>query len=156
MDVVSRTFSELVEKERLVVLDGVRELLEILSSRALPLGLVTGNLESIAWEKLRRTGLKPFFGFGGFGSDDSKRSRLVSIAIERAMVTQIEISRENVYLIGDTPRDIEAGREAGVHTIGVASGVYSVDELDRHKPDAVFPSLKPSDGFIRIIDHLTQ
>ncbi len=156
MDVIARTFSELVQREQLVVLDGVYELLEILSSRTLLLGLVTGNLESIAWEKLHRTGLEPFFAFGGFGTDDFKRSRLVSIAIERARALQTEISLEHVYLVGDTPRDIQAGREAGVHTIGVATGIYSVEELGLHKPDAVLPSLKPSNGFIHIIDHLSQ
>jgi phosphoglycolate phosphatase-like HAD superfamily hydrolase len=156
MDVIARAFSDLVREEELIVLDGVCELLEILSSRALLLGLVTGNLESIAWEKLRRTELKPYFRFGGFGSDDSKRSRLVRIAIDRAAALQTEISRDNIFLIGDTPHDIQAGREAGVHTIGVATGIYPVEELDRHNPDAVLQSLKPSNGFIQIIDHVSQ
>ena len=155
MGVIAEAFAELVEHEQLIVLEGVLELLELLEARPLLLGLVTGNLESIAWEKLRRTGLKGYFSFGGFGSDDSIRSRLVTIALERARTRNAEAASKPVYLIGDTPRDIEAGKAAGVHTVGVATGIYSQEELYRHKPDTVLPSLRPSEGFGDIIDQLS-
>ena len=32
-------------------------------------------------------------------------------------------------MIGDTPRDIEAGRDAGFRTVGVGTGSYSPDQL---------------------------
>jgi phosphoglycolate phosphatase-like HAD superfamily hydrolase len=32
-------------------------------------------------------------------------------------------------VIGDTPLDIAAGRQAGFKTVGVATGKYSVEEL---------------------------
>jgi phosphoglycolate phosphatase-like HAD superfamily hydrolase len=35
----------------------------------------------------------------------------------------------DVFVIGDTPRDIIAGREAGFLTVGVATGKYSKEEL---------------------------
>jgi phosphoglycolate phosphatase-like HAD superfamily hydrolase len=155
MGVIAVAFAELVEHEQLIVLEGVFELLELLDPHPLLLGLVTGNLESIAWEKLRKTDLKRYFSFGGFGSDDSMRSRLVNIAIERARICNAGAASEPVYLIGDTPRDIEAGKEAGVHTVGVATGIYSQEELHRYKPDAVLPSLRPSEGFGDIIDQLS-
>ena len=34
------------------------------------------------------------------------------------------IEREDIYLIGDTPLDIRAARDASVNAIGVATGVY--------------------------------
>jgi phosphoglycolate phosphatase-like HAD superfamily hydrolase len=155
MGVVADAFAELVEHEQLIVLEGVFELLELLEARPLLLGIVTGNLESIAWEKLRRTELEGYFSFGGFGSDDSIRSKLVTIALERARTRNAGVVLESVYLIGDTPRDIEAGKEAGVHTVGVTTGIYSHKELLRHKPDAVLPSLRPSEGLGDIIDQLS-
>jgi len=156
MGVVAHTFTELVKHEQLIVLDGVVELLEFLGSYPLLLGLVTGNLESIAWEKLQRTGLKKYFFFGGFGSDHSIRSRLVAIALNRARVHCSKAASYPVFLIGDTPRDILAGKKAGVLTVAVATGVYTQDELHRHKPDIVLSSLKPSEGFEDIIDQLRK
>jgi phosphoglycolate phosphatase-like HAD superfamily hydrolase len=153
MAVMTRTFELLVKGERLEVIDGVRELLETLGSRSLGLGLVTGNLESIAWAKLGSAGIKDNFHFGGFGSDHRVRSKLVTIALERAQKRYEHFSPSPVFLIGDTPRDIAAGREAGVITVAVATGVYTRDELQDHGPDYVIGSLNPADGFEDILKH---
>lgn len=48
------------------------------------LGLVTGNLERIAFAKLKAAGLDRYFTFGGFGSDHPIRSEMVKIAMEKA------------------------------------------------------------------------
>ena len=154
MGVMTRVFIELVKHEQLIVLNGVAELLGLLKSYPLLIGLVTGNLEPIAWEKLQRTGLIKYFLFGGFGSDHRVRSRLVAIAIERAQALCIKAVSYPVFLIGDTPRDILAGREAGVHTVAVATGAFTQDELQRHEPDIVLPGLAPSEGFKKLIDQL--
>jgi len=151
MDVMARAFTRLVEQEKLVVLDGVFEMLDFLQSHPFGLGLVTGNLESIAWEKLQRTGLKKHFLFGGFGSDHAIRSKLVGIALERARDLFPEGSSSPVFLVGDTPRDIAAGRDAGVSTIAVATGVYTQNQLLCHDPDYVLPNLTPSEGLEDIL-----
>jgi phosphoglycolate phosphatase-like HAD superfamily hydrolase len=151
MAVMARVFTLLVNHERLVVIDGVHELLETVHSRSLGLGLVTGNIESIAWEKLSRAGIKEHFHFGGFGSDHRVRSKLVDIAMERAKKRYAGLSPSPVFLIGDTPRDIAAGREAGVCTVAVSTGVYTQDELQSHGPDYVVQSLSPVDGFEDIL-----
>ncbi|KAG0608234.1 hypothetical protein M758_8G090100 [Ceratodon purpureus] len=74
--------------EGLEVLPGVRELLEVLSRQEeVIIGLVTGNLEDIAWLKMEGLGIRQFFSipnFGGFGSDHSDRGELVRIAAARA------------------------------------------------------------------------
>jgi phosphoglycolate phosphatase-like HAD superfamily hydrolase len=151
MDVMVCAFARLVKQEKLVVLDGVFEMLNLLQSHPFGLGLVTGNLESIAWEKLQRAGLKKHFLFGGFGSDHAMRSKLVGIALERARKIFPDASTTPVFLIGDTPRDIVAGRDAGVYTIAVATGVYTQNELLRHGPDFVLPNLTPSEGLEDIL-----
>jgi|AntAceMinimDraft_11_1070367.scaffolds.fasta_scaffold62875_1 hypothetical protein len=49
--------------------------------------LVTGNLEPIAWTKMRRLGIYQHFtapGIGGFGSDHTLRGELVKIAVSQA------------------------------------------------------------------------
>jgi phosphoglycolate phosphatase-like HAD superfamily hydrolase len=155
INVMTAAFFRLVKQENLQVLDGVFELLDVLSSKPVATGLVTGNLESIAWEKLNRAGLKRYFSFGGFGSDHPVRSKLVDIACERARKLNAHSASAPVLLIGDTPRDIAAGREAGVQTLAVATGIYTEEELARHGPDYALTAFRPTERFIHILDGLT-
>jgi phosphoglycolate phosphatase-like HAD superfamily hydrolase len=113
------------------VLPGIFEILESMKSRNdVLLGLATGNVESGARIKLRRGDLNRFFAFGGYGSDSEDRASLVRRAAERAAaLTTTRIDNSQTFVIGDTPRDIDAGRQAGFRTVGVATGQHSVDEL---------------------------
>ena len=110
------------------LLPGVGELLTALAARHETLGLLTGNLETIARRNLIALGIWSFFSVGGYGSDPhEKRADLVRLAIRRAGYEQ---HTEDVFLIGDTPKDIEAAHEAGVvNSVGVANGFRSIDEL---------------------------
>ncbi|XP_077227749.1 uncharacterized protein LOC143860813 isoform X2 [Tasmannia lanceolata] len=74
--------------EGLEVLPGVDSLLHDLCSKEnVVIGLVTGNLEEIAWLKMEGLGIRKYFtvpNLGGFGSDHSDRGQLVKIAADRA------------------------------------------------------------------------
>jgi phosphoglycolate phosphatase-like HAD superfamily hydrolase len=113
------------------VLPGINDILEEMSARQdVVLGLATGNIETGARIKLRRGDLNRFFAFGGYGSDSESRVALVRKAAERATLRYgLPVPNRDVLVIGDTPRDIEAGREAGFRTVGVATGQYSPDQL---------------------------
>ncbi len=52
-----------------------------------------------------------------------------------------EIQGDRLIVIGDTPADIRCGEAIGARAIGVATGRYSVEELSKHEPYAVFESL---------------
>jgi phosphoglycolate phosphatase-like HAD superfamily hydrolase len=151
IELINRSFFQFVMEEELVVLTGARELIVELWKKNLLLGLVTGNLEPIAWEKLRRTGLQRYFKIGGFGSDDHRRSALVKTAVLKAREKLGFYPEGNVFLIGDTPRDIEAGREAGVHTIGVATGTFTREELRDAGADNTLSGFLPTRNFMKII-----
>lgn len=130
------------------LMPGVVPLLDALSGEpSLVLGLATGNLEPAAWLKLARGGLDGYFRFGGFGSDAEDRTRLVRVAMERAG-THLgnAVPGDDVYVIGDTPRDIRCGKEAGARTVGVATGKSSVEELAGHGPDHVFQDFSDVPG----------
>jgi len=45
-------------------------------------------------------------------------------------------------MIGDMPSDIQAGKEAGVWTIGVATGVSKKEMLAEFKPHLLIDSLE--------------
>ncbi|PYS55982.1 MAG: hypothetical protein DMG13_01965 [Acidobacteria bacterium] len=113
------------------VLPGIVEILQEMSARTgVVLGLATGNVELGARIKLDRGNLNSYFMFGGFGSDSENRTTLVKKAAEAAaQKCGCPIEPEEIFVIGDTPRDIEAGRAAGFRTVGVATGHYSVEQL---------------------------
>lgn len=126
-------------------LEGVVPILDALDGRDdVILGLLTGNVEPGARIKLKAAGIDPDrFRINAFGSDHEHRPELPAIAQRRAGETLgLEIAGDRVVVIGDTPADIECGRSLGAKAIGVASGHYTVEQLESHKPYAVFPSLK--------------
>jgi phosphoglycolate phosphatase len=44
-------------------------------------------------------------------------------------------------VIGDTPSDIRAARQNGLTVIGVATGIYSLEQLSAERPDLCLQSL---------------
>lgn len=126
-------------------LEGVVEILDALEERDdVVLGLLTGNVEEGARAKLTAAGIDPDrFRVNAFGSDHEHRPELPAIARRRAGESLgLDLTGEKLVVIGDTPADIECGRELGARAIGVATGHYSVAELEKHEPYAVFPSLR--------------
>ncbi len=100
------------------------------------LGLGTGNMEKGARIKLEPSGFNPYFQFGGYGSDSYHRHLLLKKAVTRARkLTREYFSSEDVYVIGDTPLDVAAGKKAGYKTIAVGTGFSSWDDLIKSKPD---------------------
>lgn len=103
------------------------------------LALLTGNLTRGAEIKLSHYGVWNFFEFGAFADDHHDRNELGKFARARAMERHgIEFPPERIYVIGDTPRDIECGRAIGARTVAIATGHYSLDELAGHTPDFLF------------------
>jgi len=110
------------------ILPGVRDLLKSLHERGATLMLVTGNLEPIAEAKLESLDIYHYFVGGGFGSDPhTVRAELVTLAVAKA---GFETELDNVYLTGDTPRDVEAAKNGGLsHIVAVVTGIYTSSEL---------------------------
>ena len=135
-------------------LEGVVELLDALEAREdVVLGLLTGNVEPGARTKLTAAGINPDrFRVNAFGSDHEHRPELPAIAQRRASETLgLDIAGDRLIVIGDTPADIECGRALGAKAIGVASGHYTVEQLEAHNPYAVFPSLKNTQRVLETI-----
>jgi len=143
-----------LEHSRTLVHPGIFELLDALEERHdTILGLLTGNLREGAYAKLRAAGIDPDrFLVGAFGSDHEHRPELPALARQRARVELgVDLEGEHLVVIGDTPADIECGRSLGVRAIGVATGAYSVDELRRHSPHAVFETLADTERVMSAI-----
>ena len=93
------------------------------------LGLVSGAMEGAARTKLIPADLNRYFIFGAYGSDSPDRAELTGIAIQKASRLYAGLTPSQVFVVGDTPRDIEAAKAEGAVSVGVATGRFSVDEL---------------------------
>ncbi len=142
---------EVQRSELFRVLPGVEELLQCLQSDdRFFLALGTGNIEEGAWIKLRRPGLDRFFSCGGFGSDSADRAEILRTAVEKAEQAKGSSAPfEEIYVVGDTPRDIAAGRAIGARTVAVASGPYELESLKPHAPDLLVQDLSETESMLR-------
>ena len=141
-------------EHRAMPLPGVTDLLAALTARDdVTLGLLTGNLVDGARAKLEAVGIDPdIFVVGAFGSDHENRPELPAIAQRRAREELgIDVRGSDVVVIGDTPADVECGRDIGARAIGVATGRYSTEVLAEHGAAAVFADLTDTDAVVRAI-----
>jgi phosphoglycolate phosphatase len=128
------------------VMPGIKEILPRLTDQGVLLGIVTGNIEAAAQIKLSRGDLNCFFSFGGYGSDSRDRTELTRKGIERGgEVLGTPLDLEATIAVGDTPRDVSAGHGAGIKVVGVATGVYSVEEQREAGADWAIPDV--TEGF---------
>ncbi len=134
---------------------GAREALAAIERReGVVQSLLTGNIEPNAAVKLGAFGLDRHLDLevGGYGSHPGVRAELVEIARSRAARKyRSPVHRGDVVVIGDTPRDVAAAREAGVRAVGVASGPYGEDALAESSPDVVLPDLTDTAAVLRAV-----
>jgi phosphoglycolate phosphatase-like HAD superfamily hydrolase len=137
-----RLSEEVRTSEGYRVLEGVEDLLLMLSDAGTMLGLVSGAMEGAARVKLSRADLNRFFVFGGYGSDSDDRAMLTRGAIDKAaMLHGHDVTPDRVFVVGDTPLDVEAARAVGAVSVAVASGRFSMEELRSSGASHVLPSL---------------
>jgi phosphoglycolate phosphatase-like HAD superfamily hydrolase len=118
--------------------------------------VLSGNLREVARIKLEVFGLDGYLdlGSGAYGDDDPHRPRLVAIAQQRAQErTGVAFDKVSTVLIGDTPKDVEAGLAAEVRVIGVATGKTSANDLRAAGAHDVANDL---DGCREMVDRLVQ
>lgn len=151
---VEHRYSELLPELRTVIvtLPGVVELLTSCAGRVGTQTVVTGNIETAARCKLEAGGLQSHLDLtrGAFGSDHHDRSELVRLALQRAGAFH-DVDPLRTWVIGDTPRDAACAHANGVRCILVATGTYSVDQLDALGVDAVLPDLSRTDHVLELL-----
>jgi phosphoglycolate phosphatase-like HAD superfamily hydrolase len=138
------------------VLPGVETLMTALTDVALApqigLGLVTGNVAGGADLKLRGPRLRDPFLIGAFGSDSEERNHLPGLALERARRHwSTDFAAERVWVIGDTPRDVECGQAHGLRTLAVATGNFSAEVLEATGADAVVEDFSDTSAVIDLL-----
>ena len=134
------------------VLPNVREILDTLRGRRdVRSYLLTGNTRRGARAKLTHYNLFQYFPDGAFAEDQGSRASIAARALELAR-RHGPVNQEQIFVIGDTPHDIECAAAIDARTIAVATGGYSVEELSAHRPWRVFEELPPPVEFLQLID----
>lgn len=142
-------------QERL--LPGAREAVEATMDHGWTAGVLTGNARTVAVLKLQASGLGAIAEIGAYGDSARARSALVQAAHDEAeQRTGTRFAPGQTVLIGDTPNDITAAREADVRVVAVATGRYSLDALVAHHPDSVLPDLTDTATFIHSIESVVE
>jgi phosphoglycolate phosphatase len=94
--------------------------------------LLTGNLEIGGRLKLAHYDILDYFAWGAFADAVPVRRDIARKA--RAEAEQRHGPDVELFVIGDTPHDIDCGRAVGAKTIAVATGGATIDELEEHDP----------------------
>jgi phosphoglycolate phosphatase-like HAD superfamily hydrolase len=134
------------------VLPGVREMLDHLRGRPDILSiLLTGNTRTGAMTKLAYYSLESYFTVGAFSDIGTDRSSIAQRALSLARDMRRGVSLDEIFVIGDTPHDIQCGKAIGARVIAVASGVYSLRELLNHDPWWAIEKLPEPESFMKKI-----
>ena len=138
-----------VARSQYRVLPGVEVAIAAAEACVPAVGLATGNIAHAARIKLEPGDLWRRFPFGGFGCDAAERPALVGRAVERAEGRLGRtVPRDEVVVIGDTPRDVHAAHAIGARAVGVATGRYDVDALRATGADWVVETLEELPGLL--------
>jgi len=133
------------------VLPGIQQLLDHLCAReGCAVGLLTGNVRAGAKAKLGHYGLYEHFRFGGFGDhhfdrDDVAREALAAVHGEVCR----DVRPEQIWVIGDTPLDVQCARAIGARVAAVATGVHTLEQLAATAPDVALHDLSDPAPLLR-------
>ena len=137
------------------VLPQVKEILAHLHARDNnKILLLTGNSIQGAEIKLRHFGLDHYFDFSrsAFAASHERRVDIARSAFKIVQENWDDPSHHNLYVLGDTPHDIECGKAIGAYTIGIATGAYGLQQLQQYEPWWAVESLPQPDRFLRQIN----
>ncbi len=137
-------FFELSRNVKKHILPGVAKLVPALAKKHV-LAVVTGSLRHIAEAMLDESGLRKYFKIVITGEDAKTKPELVRKAIRKAGKVS------EVWVVGDSSRDIEAGNANKTRTIGVLTGDHNRKTLAAEKPNYIFKDLSNTGRIIEAI-----
>ncbi len=131
------------ESTKYRVLPGVPERLRQLSRDGHLLGIITGNGDGAAHIKLARGDLNRWFTFGAYAGANVERADIVRQAVQRGEALLGEdVPNTEIFVVGDTPRDIEAAHAAGCTAIAIATGHHDAAALKEAGADHVLETME--------------
>ncbi|MCX7889103.1 MAG: HAD family hydrolase [Rhodobacteraceae bacterium] len=141
MNALSAAATQVPVGDLALILDGLR-------GRGLRLGLVTNDAEAPARAHLARAGVLERFDFvagsdSGFGAKPDPGPLLAFARLEG-------LRPDRVVMVGDSRHDLQAGRAAGMATVGVLTGLADRAALSS-LADAVLPDIGHLAGWLDVM-----
>jgi len=133
LEVVRREVTQNARDLNPEICAAIPEFLAKLKAAGKLLGVASGNLESVGWQKITAARLRDFFSFGCFSDECERRIEIFGRAVSEARMRMG--SSAEVCFVGDTPEDIRAARAAGAQVIAVCTGIFKSPELSSLGPD---------------------
>jgi phosphoglycolate phosphatase len=127
----------LVRKDSMQLFEGMRPLLEGLSRRHL-LAIATGKSRHGLDRDLEFHSLGPFFSASRC-ADETNPKPHPAMLLE--LMAQLEITRNETLMVGDTSHDLEMARAAGVDALAVTYGAHPEAGLRACEPLGCFSSV---------------
>jgi phosphoglycolate phosphatase len=151
--ILATTILSLLEDDlRFGILPGAEELLRALTGQGHALALVTGTISEVARVVLSRTELERYFPVCACGDEEEDREELLQLAIRRAHEAYgLYAASDRLVVVGDAPRDIQAGRAVGARVVAVATGHHTEPVLAAYEPDVVLPDLRDRNAALAAI-----
>lgn len=72
-----------------------------------------------------------------------------------AILSELQISKDQGYFVGDSYVDVLAGKNAGVTTIAVTTGTYSKKELEEYKPNYIIDDINSVEEIVKKVVNVT-
>lgn len=128
---VARSFRRSLSQQlhRLQPIDGICTVIKQLSTKY-TLGIVTSNSKKNIDTFLTKHGIDSCFEFRSTGIQLFNKCGSI-----KSMIKKHSIDRNDVIIIGDETRDIEAAKKCKLPIVSVAWGFHSTKLLLKHQPD---------------------
>lgn len=124
--------------EEIEVLPGVPELLEQLAREGVKLAIYTNKEGDAARKMATHLGWNRFALVNG--RLDSEWTK-PAVELTKHILDSLNADPATTVMIGDSPFDVEAGKNAGLRAFVVATGSHSVAQLAETEADGVFPDM---------------
>jgi 2-phosphoglycolate phosphatase len=125
--------------DQTVIFPGVRELLDFLKGRGIPMGLVSNKPHEFTLITLEKLGLMPYFAVA-LGADATPNKKPHPEPLLTALA-KIGAKPSEAVMIGDSPVDAQAARAAGMLVGLVSHGFVPKEYLNSSDPDWLVDSL---------------
>ncbi|HLB00453.1 MAG TPA: HAD-IA family hydrolase [Bacteroidota bacterium] len=129
--------------------EGIGEALSFLKSRGVLLALFTGKGKRTTLVTLARLGYSGFFDLLVTG-DDVKRHKPSADGIRKVLETW-RLEPDEALMVGDSPADIIAAREAGMKVVSVLWDAFAQHTTPRPEPDFSFSSVRDFSEFLETV-----
>ncbi len=140
LSIATKIFSKYLEyeKEAKFFAEAIQLIKEL--SKKYDLYIVSHNQTKNIIQHLEEENCKDYFD-GVFGADELPVLKPDPRALQPVLSRYNPFHGNEFLLVGDMPTDIEAGREAGLWTIAISSGISNEDILQSFHPDLLLNSL---------------